>query len=227
MTASFMLRLVLVGFALGLPVFRQLGALQAAEEKPSRWEKAISAFETEDRKNPPPKNAILFVGSSSIRLWDLPKSFPDLRVINRGFGGSEISDSIEFAERIIFKHEPRVVVLYAGDNDIAKGKSAAQVVKDFHRFEQLVHARLPKTRILFIAIKPSTKRWSLYPAIKEANATIQTDCAKQSHLTYVDIATPMLGDDGKPKPELFVKDGLHLNSAGYAVWNKVVLESLR
>ena len=202
-------------------------SIQAADETPSRWEKAISAFETEDRENPPPKNAILFVGSSSIRLWDLAKSFPDRKVINRGFGGSEISDSIQFADRIIFKHEPRVVVLYAGDNDIAKGKSAERVVKDFKQFEQLVHARLPKARLLFIAIKPSTKRWKLYPTIKDANSTIQAECAKQAHLAFVDIATPMLGIDGKPKPELFVKDGLHLNSTGYAVWNKVLRQHLK
>lgn len=93
----------------------------------SRWEKAIAAFEEQDRQKPPPKNAILFVGSSSIRLWKLPNSFPDLQTINRGFGGSQIADSVHFAKKIILKHEPRIVALYAGDNDISSGKIPKQV----------------------------------------------------------------------------------------------------
>ncbi len=197
--------------------------LSANEKSPfARWEKSIAAFEAQDKKQPPPRNAILFVGSSSIRLWKLNDSFPKLDVINRGFGGSEIADSTHFADRIILKHAPRTVVLYAGDNDIAKGKSPEQVSKDFAQFVKTIHAKLPKTKIAFLAIKPSIKRWNLVGKMKAANASIQTQCQQDDRLVYVDIFKPMLDDDGKPRPELFAKDGLHLNAAGYQLWTQVV-----
>jgi lysophospholipase L1-like esterase len=196
-------------------------ATQAADEKGfARWEKAISTFEEQDKLNPPPKNAILFVGSSSIRAWKLPKYFPDRRVINRGFGGSEIADSTHFAERIILKHKPRVIVLYAGDNDIARGKTARQVQADYRAFVKRITKELPKTRILFIAIKPSIARAKLMDTMKQANQLIAADCQRNKLTTYVDIFTPMLGSDGTPKRELFVKDGLHLSHAGYVIWKK-------
>jgi hypothetical protein len=134
-----------------------------ADDKPdfSRWEKDIAAFEMKDKESPPPKGAVLFAGSSSIRLWDLKKSFPTLEAINRGFGGSQIADTTHFAPRIILKTEPRIIVLYAGDNDLAAGKKPDQVSKDFQAFAQVVHKQLPKTRIVFVAIKPSPARWHL------------------------------------------------------------------
>jgi lysophospholipase L1-like esterase len=195
-----------------------------AEEKPNfaRWEKAIAAFEARDAKDPPPKGAILFVGSSSIRLWDLGKSFPGLATINRGFGGSEIVDATHFAPRIVLPYQPRVIVLYAGDNDLARGKSPERIHADFRAFVKAVHADLPKTRILFLAIKPSIRRWALVDRIRKANALIAGDCKKGEYLTYVDVFTPLLGKDGKPRPELFVKDGLHLNAEGYKVWASVL-----
>ncbi len=199
-------------------------------EKPSRfakWEKAIQQFEKQDKASPPPKNAILFVGSSSIRLWNLKKSFPDRLTINRGFGGSTIADSIHFAPRIILKHEPRVIVLYAGDNDIARGLSPKQVSDDFRTLANLIHKKLPKTKLAFIAIKPSGKRWKLANKIRQANKLIQEQCKAQSHLSYVDIFKPMLGDDGKPRGELFVKDQLHLNAKGYQLWAKILLPHLK
>jgi lysophospholipase L1-like esterase len=189
---------------------------------PERWEKAIAAFEKSDAKSPPPKGAILFAGSSSIRLWKLETPFPKLPTINRGFGGSQIADSVHFADRIILKHEPKTVVLYAGDNDVAAGKSPQQVAADFRRFVQTVHKSLPRTRILFIAIKPSLRRWKLVEKMREANRLIAKHCEANDRLTYIDVDTPMLGKDGKPRPELFVKDGLHLSPAGYAVWAKTL-----
>jgi hypothetical protein len=132
-----------------------------AQDRPdfSKWEKAVAAFEQQGKEKPPPKNAVLFAGSSSIRLWDLKKSFPDVEVINRGFGGSQLADSVHFAPRLILKHEPRLVVVYAGDNDIAAGKSPEQVSEDFQGLVTAVHKELPKTMVVFIAIKPSPARW--------------------------------------------------------------------
>lgn len=188
----------------------------------ARWEKTIQKFEQQDKTSPPPKGGILFVGSSSIRLWKLDKSFPDLRATNRGFGGSEIADSTHFAWRIILKHKPKVVVLYAGDNDIAKKKTPERVSKDFTAFVATVHKELPKTKIAFLAIKPSIKRWNLVDKMKKANALIQAQCEKNPLLVYVDIFTPMLGKDGMPMKDLFAGDGLHLNEKGYQLWTKIL-----
>ena len=199
----------------------------AAEPGENRWETNIRAFEERDKEDPPPKEAILFAGSSSIVGWDLPKYFPDMKTVNRGFGGSQITDSTHFAGRIILPHKPKVIVLYAGDNDIAGGKTPEQVAKDLQAFVKKVHDALPETRILFIAIKPSIARWNLVDAMRDANARIKAITEKDKRLEYVDIDTPMIGKDGKPRPELFKDDGLHLNHEGYLLWTSLVMPYLK
>ena len=168
----------------------------------------------------------MFVGSSSIRMWKLDKWFPDHKPINRGFGGSEVADSLYYADRLVIKHKPRIVAMYAGDNDIAKGKTPQRVFDDFTAFVKKVHGALPATKIVYIAIKPSISRWKLIEKIRAANALI-ADYA-QAHLlvSFVDIDTPMIGDDGKPSKKLFLKDGLHLNEAGYELWSSLVRKHL-
>lgn len=216
-----------------LPLFlsqaRETSAAEAEASKPNfkKWEASIQKFEAQDKTSPPPKGANLFVGSSSIRMWKLDQSFPKFKTINRGFGGSEIADSVHFAERIILKHQPAVVLLYAGDNDIAHGKSAKTVTADFRKFVSVVRKELPETRIAFIAIKPSTKRWNLADEIQESNKAIAAICAADDQMDYVDIFKPMLGDDGKPMPGLFLKDGLHLNEQGYKIWADAIRPLLK
>jgi len=198
----------------------------AATDAP--FEKEIRAFEQADRDHAPPKDAVLFIGSSSIRLWDtLAKDFPDVPVINRGFGGSRIADSVRYADRIAIPYHPRKIVLYAGDNDIAAGKSPRQVLGDFQAFVDKVHAALPDVPIAFISIKPSIARWKLVDKIREANRLI-VDYAKQAkHVEYIDIFTPALAPDGKPRKELFRDDGLHLNRKGYELWKSVIEPTLK
>jgi len=198
------------------------GKQHQADAPSARWESTIQKFEQQDEANPPKKNHVLFVGSSSIRMWKLDQSFPDLQPINRGFGGSEIADSIHFADRIILKHEPRVVVLYAGDNDLAKGKTPERVTSDFRQFVATIHKSQPNTKIVFIAIKPSIARWKLIDEVRAANSAVAEICSKNESLEFVDIDRPMLGDDGKPRPELFLKDGLHMTKAGYEIWSDLV-----
>jgi lysophospholipase L1-like esterase len=190
--------------------------------KESRWKSAIQAFEKQDVRQEFPKNGVVFVGSSSIRKWDLDKWFPQLKPLNRGFGGSEVSDSVEFVEQLVLKHEPRAVVVYAGDNDLAHGETPEQVSSDFARLVKLIHAKQPKTKILYIAVKPSIARWSLIVQVRETNRLITELTAKDERLKFVDIDRPMIGDDGKPRKELFVADGLHLSEDGYAVWTSLV-----
>ena len=199
---------------------------------PTKWEKDIAKFEASDKANPPKKGQVLFVGSSSIRLWNLKKSFPDLDAINRGFGGSQIEDSTYFAGRIVLPYQPRLIVMYAGDNDIASGKSPTQVADDFKAFVAKVRGKAGDTSadakapapapIIYIAIKPSIARWKLVDKVREANKLIREFCEKGDKLTFLDIETPMIGDDGKPKAELFVKDNLHLSEAGYKMWDELL-----
>lgn len=188
----------------------------------SRWEKSISEFESKDQKQGIQKQGTLFVGSSSIRLWDLEKYFPNQQTVNRGFGGSEIVDSTHFADRIILNHEPRLIFLYAGDNDLSRDRTAEEVASDFQKFTEVIHNKLPKTRIVFIAIKPSLRRWELADTIIKANQLICQQCANNRLLDYADVWNPMIGVDCKPRPELFKSDGLHLNHEGYLVWTNAV-----
>lgn len=191
----------------------------------AKWEKEIAGIEKRLTDAPPKKGGVLFVGSSSIRLWKLKEAFPN--ATNVGFGGSVIRDSTHFASRIILPHEPAMIFLYAGDNDVASKRTPEQVRDDFTAFAKLIHEKLPKTRILYLAIKPSLKRWGQYETQTKANAMVKAVCAKDDRLTYLDTVTPMLGTDGKPKPELFVKDGLHMSDKGYAIWNEIVKKHLK
>ncbi len=199
-----------------------IGTFPCLAEEENRWEPAIQAFEKQDQKTMPTEGAVLFLGSSSIRLWDIEASFPDLVTIKRGFGGSMISDVNHFVNRIVLPYKPKTIVLYAGDNDIALGKTAEQVVTDFKAFVKHVHASLPETRILFLSIKPSVARWSVYDEMKRANEDIRRYCEADEKLVFVDVGSCLLGADGTPRADLLMSDGLHLNTEGYAAWNKVL-----
>ena len=140
-----------------------LGALLAAssavaQQPADRWEKYVAAFEDADRSAPPPQGEVVFVGSSTIHRWDVASYFPDLKIVNRGIDGTELADAVKYVDRLVLRYEPRLVVVYAGDNDIGGGKLSEQIAVDFERFVRAVHAKLPQTRILYIGIKPSPLR---------------------------------------------------------------------
>ncbi len=206
-------------------------ALLADEPKKSpsdRWEKAIAAMEKRDKEKPPAEGAVFFCGSSSVVRWPLEMSFPGRKVVNRGFGGSQIADSAHFAPRIVTPHRPGAIVLYAGDNDIAGGKTPETVLADFRAFVKAVREKLPDVPIYCIAIKPSVARWKLWPKIQKANEMIREECGVAGkRLAFIDITAAMLDGDGMPRPELFVKDGLHLSEAGYKVWTRIVEAHLK
>lgn len=194
----------------------------ATRPDPSRWEKDISAFEAWDRKNTPPRDAILFVGSSSIVGWSTAEAFAEWPVINRGFGGSHLIESTYYFDRIIAPYRPRAIVLYAGDNDVAAGVPAEQVAADFSAFVERVRSKFPETPIIFLSIKPSMARWEHWPTMREANRRIAALCAEQPNLRFVDVAGPMLDEKGEPRAEFFVADRLHLSAKGYAAWERVL-----
>lgn len=182
----------------------------------AKWEKAISAFEQADRQHPPEKGGVLFIGSSTIVLWTtLAKDFPDHRVINRGFGGSEIEDSTHFADRIVFPYEPQAIFLRAGGNDIHAGKSAERVFADYRAFVEKVHTRLPKTRIVFISLSPAPIRWDERATNKELNQLVKSFLKDKPYLGYVETYDMTITPDGKAREELFRADRLHFNADGY------------
>ncbi len=194
----------------------------------AKWEKDIAAFEARDKTNAPPKNAILFIGSSSIRLWKtLAQDLPGHQVINRGFGGSQIIDSVAFAERIVLPYEPKLIVVYAGGNDINAKKSPEQVLADFKTFVGKVRAKLPKTRIAFISIAGNPARWTQIESVRAANKLVADFCKSGDNLDYIDTHSQMLGADGQPLPDIFVADRLHMNEKGYAIWKRVVTPHLK
>ncbi len=184
-----------------------------------RFEDEIASFEAADRISPPPKGSVLFVGSSSIRLWsNLEADFPNIDVLQRGFGGSTLKEVDNYAPRIVLPYCPRLIVVYAGDNDLAESRTPEQILADFKTFVGLVRAPMPKTGIVFVSIKPSTARVALLGKMRETNALVRQYIATDPTLTYVDVFTPMLGPTGLPRGELFQSDGLHMNPQGYAIW---------
>ena len=201
---------------------------QCSPAPAGKWEAEIKRFEEADRQHPPAKGAVLFIGSSSIALWkDLAQDFPSTRVLNRGFGGSEIADSTSYVGRIVAPYRPRMIVLYAGDNDLADGKTPQQVFEDYQAFVGRVRRDLPKARIAFISIKPSPARASLMQRMKAANEMIRDYASRHRGLVYIDVFTPMLGADGQPRRELFGQDGLHMNREGYSLWRALITPYIR
>jgi hypothetical protein len=196
-------------------------------ERAKRWEKEVAAIEQRQAESPPAKGGVVFAGSSTVRLWDEARAFPDWKVTNSGFGGSEIRDVTHFADRLILKHEPRAVVFYAGDNDVNSARTPDQVLADFRAFAEAVHKRLPKATVYFISIKPSVRRWKQFDTQAKANRLVREFCAKDDRLGYVDVVPAMLGPDGKPPPDLFVKDGLHLSPKGYEILSDAVRKAVK
>lgn len=182
----------------------------------SVWEKEVAAYEAADREIPPPKGGVLFIGSSTIRLWKtLAEDFPGHKVINRGFGGTEIVDSTHFADRLIFPHEPKQIFLRAGGNDIHSGRLPREVASDFAAFVQTVRNRLPKTEIVYIAVSPAPARWGESDKYRELNRLIRAMALDMPRVGFVDAYDVSLTEDGKARPERFVKDRLHFSPEGY------------
>lgn len=188
-----------------------------------RFEAEIQKFEETDRKTAPPARPVLFTGSSSIRLWDnLQSYFPDKTVLQRGFGGSDLTDVRHFADRIIVRYQPKQVVLYAGENDIAAGASADQTYARFVDLFRYVRKRVPGIRFTFISIKPSPSRRKFCPVVTETNQRIRRFLKYRRNTDFVDIVPAMLGPNGQPIPELFRADSLHMTPKGYEIWGEVV-----
>ena len=192
----------------------------------SKWRADIAAFAASDVTNPPPRRCIVFTGSSFIRRWTtLDKDFPGLQVINRGFGGCELADAYDYADRIIIGYAPREVVIYAGGNDINAGMETKIVFGDFVALMTKLHTALPHTKLVFISCPPSPKRWAQTTKIIEVNRLIADYC-RRHEITFVNTFAQMLGPDGLPLADIYVEDHLHMNAKGYAIWRAAVAPTL-
>lgn len=220
-----MIQHVLVLFAL---LILPLEAAQDADkprpfdDDPARFASELAAIAHWDAKNSHPENAVLFVGSSSIRMWETATAFPEMTVINRGFGGAQISDVIHYYDQVVRPFDPRMIVFYCGDNDVAAGKSAERVLEDYQDLVSRVEADFGQIPIVYLPIKPSLMRWALWPEMNRANQLIAHFCDSSEHLYHVATDSVLLTEAGLPDSVVFVEDGLHLNAEGYRRWGEVV-----
>jgi len=221
--ASLYLVLGTVG-ALSLPTAATPPPFDPAYPDPARLEAEVAAFEKADRTAPPPSGAVVCLGSSSVRMWHehLAADLAPITVVPRGFGGSTMYDALVVLPRIVLGLRPRAVLLYEGDNDIAFGVSPKGVLETFDALVDSVERALPGTRLYVLAIKPSPSRWEVWPQMTEANRLLARACDGDSLLTYIDVATPMLGENGLPRSNVFLPDSLHMNREGYAIWRSAV-----
>lgn len=211
------------------------GALLAAapawaRDALARWRTEVDALLEADRRTPPARGGVLFMGSSTVRLWSgLETAFsPAINgVVRRGVGGSRLSDWPALLPLLVLPHQPRQVVVYAGENDIAEGASPHDVLAAFIRVVQALQAALPGVPVAFVSIKPSPLRAAQAEAMREANLLVQTWVLAQDGLDYIDLHAAMLDPDGRPRPELYVRDQLHLSAEGYALWRQVISAHLR
>lgn len=182
-----------------------------------RFEDEIKQFEAADQAQMPPKGALLFAGSSSIRLWKtLAQDFAPLPVINRGFGGSTTPELIHYADRIVYKYEPSVIVYYCGENDMASDAPPQVAFQNFKKFIGETEKRLPNASVVFISAKPSPDRWALWKNFQQFNGMVEQFAKNRPNLRYVDISSQILAANGEPDASLFVEDKLHLNANGYS-----------
>ena len=220
---SHLLRLLAVLALACAPAPRADDKAPAKAHNFAQWENEIAAFEKADAQNPPAKGGIVFVGSSSIRLWKtLAQDFPLHHVLNRGFGGSEIADSVHFADRIVLPYAPRMVVLYAGGNDLNNGRPPEEVFADFKAFAEKVRAGLPVAELAYISSAGNPARWAQVEKVQALNGLIEGYLRQQPNMKFINVFSRMLGDDGLPKPEIFIADKLHMNAEGYKLWTEVV-----
>lgn len=211
--------------AAGLPVGAKAGQTPAER----RWKSDLDAFADADQLWPPPAGCLLFIGSSTIRMWNgLEWAFPAVpQVVKRGFGGGRLADCADLVPRLVLPYEPRQVVLYAGDNDLSEGASPQAVAGHCARFVQQTRTGLPGVPIAFVSVKPSPSRLGILPAVRETNALLRQWATQTPGFEVIDVFTPMVDAGGLPRRELFLPDMLHLNAAGYALWQSVISPHLR
>lgn len=191
-------------------------------QDPKRFANDIKNFQELDKQKPS-EGDILFVGSSSIRFWTtLQQDFPEYEVLNRGFGGSHMSDLLFYLDELVLKYKPRKVFIYEGDNDINDKEDSAAILKEAQEIVKKIHNALPNTKIIFISAKPSIARWNLKNQYIQLNYRLKSYANQYSYLDFIDVWNPMLDSRGNPMTDIFIEDNLHMNAKGYEIWQKVI-----
>ncbi|HCM33327.1 MULTISPECIES: GDSL-type esterase/lipase family protein [Chryseobacterium] len=194
------------------------------EKKPMFWQD-IQEFKKQDQQNPPPKDAILFLGSSSFTKWtDVADYFPTKTIINRGFGGSRLTDLNYFADDLLAPYQPKQIIIYCGENDFADNHQlkAQKVVKRYKTLYRKIRERFPNIEVDYISIKYSPSREKLWPQMKEANKMIAAFMKKEPNAEFIDVTKAMEDDNGNVRKDIFVEDMLHFKPEGYQIWTKVM-----
>lgn len=198
-------------------------SLAALGQDPLRFEEEVKQLTEKYAEVPPMEEMVVFTGSSSIKMWkDLQSYFPELPIINTGFGGSQTSDLIHYVDELIIQYQPKKVFIYEGDNDISAGKPASEIMDDMRELVGKIKTKLPETRIVLISAKPSISRWHLKESYEELNRHFEEYQQYHENVEYVDVWTPMLDSEGNPKAGIFLEDQLHMNQAGYDIWAEVI-----
>lgn len=202
----------------------------ASAQTPARpFEKEVAAFARQDSLQPPPSNPILLIGSSSFTKWtNVQQYFPGYAILNRGFGGSSLTDLIYFAPQILFAYSPRQIIVYCGENDLAASPPASprEVLSRFKQLYRLIRKQWPSVPIVYISIKPSPARWQLESSFVEANERLKGYIQKQNNIRFLDVHTAMLTTGGETRPELYIGDHLHMNEKGYEIWKNLLFPLL-
>ncbi|WKN43920.1 GDSL-type esterase/lipase family protein [Tunicatimonas pelagia] len=206
---------------LGATIFAFVAVAQ--EQGPERWEKTIQKFEQQDAQNSVEPGAILFTGSSSIAMWqDISDYFPNQRIVNRGFGGSQFSDLLHYADRVISPYRPSKIFIYEGDNDISAGDSPKQIMREAKKLRKKIKKALGDTPVIFISPKPSVARWELKETYEDLNARLKKYADKTENTEFADVWNPALDDNGEVVEHIFLEDNLHMNAEGYKIWQQAL-----
>ncbi|HSC54299.1 MAG TPA: GDSL-type esterase/lipase family protein [Phnomibacter sp.] len=209
---------------IALPALLLMGCICTWQSNAQPFASEIKAFKKNDSLKMPPKNRILFVGSSSFTKWtDVQQYFTRQTIINRGFGGSSLPDLIYYTPDVIYPYKPKQIVVYCGENDMTgKNVTADTVLNRFKKLHGLIRAKYPKVALLYVSIKPSPSRRRLMGEIVIANARIREFLSHDKHAVFVNVYDAMLQPNGQPDGSLFTSDSLHMNASGYALWKKLM-----
>ncbi len=202
---------------------------QYRKQSQDKWEAEIVKLEKLDQQQPDPRDPVLFIGSSSIRLWkSLAEDMAPRTVINRGYGGAKFSDLAVYVDRLVQPHEFQAVVIFVANDIVGKeeDKTVMEVARLFKYVVARVRAKSATAPIFLIAITPTPSRFKAWPQIREANEALEAACKAEPLLHFIATEKHYLDGEGKPIPKYFVEDMLHQNNDGYSLWARIVRESL-
>jgi lysophospholipase L1-like esterase len=204
------------------------GALAADYPDPSRWDYTMVGFKLADEIDDIQPGGIVLTGSSSMRFWGsrIHQDLAPLKVVSRGFGGSNMNDVFHHIDTLVLKHKPRAVVIYEGDNDIAQDVPVDVVVAKFRQSIDKIHAELPKTRVYLVSVKPSVSRATLWDDMTRVNVGLQKMATRDALITYIDVGASMFEANGEMRTDIYIEDKLHLNQKGYDIWSDAISEVL-